>query len=62
MINITENNESYGACNSCLAKDDREVFRVEICPTPHDSTVVRLCLGCLFQFEQKLDDFFEQKC
>ena len=49
MINVIENNESYGACNSCLAKDDREVSRIEI-----NSTVLRLCDSCLVDLSEKL--------
>lgn len=54
MINVASNSESYGACNSCLAKDGREVSRVEINPKPHDSTVIRLCDSCLVDLSEKL--------
>ncbi len=60
MINITENSESYGACNSCLTKDGREVSRVEINPKPHDSTVIRLCDSCLVDLSEKLIMFIAE--
>lgn len=54
MINIFEWTEKYGACNVCLAKDEREVSRVEFCPTPNNCQALRLCDKCLLELSEKL--------